>query len=225
MKIHSLNRIFMNYFRPRRLEKFRGLFPEATIRTIVDVGGGRAHWDQLGGNADVTIVNVEFPRGEDRGDGRYSWVEGDGTKLQFADQAFDLAFSNSVIEHVGDVEDQARFAAELRRVGEQVYCQTPNRWFFVEPHLITPFIHWLPRAWLTYPLVRYCTIWGWLAKPSPSYVQNFISTTRLLTRADMQRLFPDCEIQSERFLFMTKSFIAVRRRRATAAPRVRSSSR
>ena len=34
-----------------------------------------------------------------------------------ADGAFDIVFSNSVIEHVGDAASQARFAREVMRVG------------------------------------------------------------------------------------------------------------
>jgi hypothetical protein len=34
--------------------------------------------------------------------------------------------------------------------------------------------------------------------------------TRLLSHADMREFFPDCEIRRERFLGLTKSYIAVR---------------
>lgn len=41
----------------------------------------------------------------------------------------------------------ARFAAEVRRVGKRYYVQTPNRHFWIEPHLLTPLIHFLPKSW------------------------------------------------------------------------------
>ncbi len=38
-----------------------------------------------------------------------------------------------------------------------------------------------------------------------------VDEIRLLTFKEMKSLFPDCEIIKERFLFFTKSYIAVRK--------------
>jgi SAM-dependent methyltransferase len=72
-------------------------------------------------------------------------VVADGLDLPFADDEFDVAFSNAVVEHVGGREDQRRFVAELCRVAPRVFVSTPNRWFPVETHTLVPFVHWLPR--------------------------------------------------------------------------------
>ena len=74
-------------------------------------------------------------------------MAGDGRALPFRDEAFDVVFSNSVIEHVGDAASQRRFAREVARVGRAYWVQTPNRWFPVEQHLLTPLVHWLPKSW------------------------------------------------------------------------------
>ncbi len=71
-------------------------------------------------------------------------VTASGTDLPFADDEFDVAFSNAVIEHVGR-EEQRRFVAELCRVAPCVFLSTPNRRFPVETHTLVPFMHWLPR--------------------------------------------------------------------------------
>src|SRR2546425_12736950 len=94
-------------------------------------------------------------------------------------------------------------------LGKHIYCQTPNKWFFIEPHLIAPFVHWLPRRWRTYTLLRYCTLWGLVTKPDKEYVRNFVRTTRLLTKSELRTLFPECDILVEYFLLMPKSFIVV----------------
>ena len=73
-------------------------------------------------------------------------VQADGRDLPFADRAFDLGFSNAVVEHVGGREDQRRFVNELCRVAERVFVTTPNRFFPLEVHSLVPFAHWLPRA-------------------------------------------------------------------------------
>jgi hypothetical protein len=72
-------------------------------------------------------------------------VVADGRALPFDDGAFDVAFSNAVVEHVGDRDDQRRFVGELCRVARRVFVTTPNRLFPLEVHTLMPFAHWLPR--------------------------------------------------------------------------------
>jgi SAM-dependent methyltransferase len=72
-------------------------------------------------------------------------VTASGTELPFEDNAFDVAFSNAVVEHVGGRAEQRRFVAELCRVAPRVFLSTPNRWFPVETHTLVPIVHWLPR--------------------------------------------------------------------------------
>ena len=77
---------------------------------------------------------------------RVKLVLGDGRALPFADGAFDLVFSNGVLEHVGDQEDQRRFVAEALRVGRRCFLSTPNAGFPLDTHTMFPFVHYLPRA-------------------------------------------------------------------------------
>jgi hypothetical protein len=90
-----------------------------------------------------------------------------------------------------------------------VWVQTPARWFPFEPHLLAPCLHYLPRAWQR-RLLRHCTPWGWIARPSREANDCFLAQTRLLTHREMRELFPDCEIRRERFLGLTKAYVAVR---------------
>ena len=60
-----------------------------------------------------------------------------GATLPFADGAFDLGFSNAVVEHVaGGRDGQRQFVAELCRVAQRVFVTTPNRWFPLDPHTL-----------------------------------------------------------------------------------------
>lgn len=68
-------------------------------------------------------------------------VTSDGTRLPFADDSFDIACSNAVIEHVGGREKQVAFLRELYRVGKRGYITTPNRLFPVEVHTRIPLLH------------------------------------------------------------------------------------
>jgi hypothetical protein len=95
--------------------------------------------EQITAVSDVPLPNFarEFPM--------VRCVTASGKELPFEDDSFDLAFSNAVVEHVGEREEQRRFVGELCRVAPQVFLSTPNRWFPLETHTLLPFIHWLPR--------------------------------------------------------------------------------
>jgi len=171
----------------------------ADCKTIVDLGGTIQSWQ----NHDVlvhfiTLVNLD-PAPE-RLDPHFQYIQGDACKTALPDASFDLAFSNSVIEHVGDLGDQRHFAEEMQRIGRRVYCQTPNKWFPIEPHFLTLFIHWLPSKWCSAFVHRYLTVNGLRGKPK--------ELIRLLTRQEVVELFPGCQIRTERFLFLPKSFVA-----------------
>jgi SAM-dependent methyltransferase len=73
------------------------------------------------------------------------YVQGDAFALPFDDGAFDVAFSNAVIEHVGGPERQRTFVLEALRVARRVFITTPNRLFPIEVHTRLPFVHWLPE--------------------------------------------------------------------------------
>lgn len=74
---------------------------------------------------------------------RYQKVQ-PGAPLPFDDRAFDVVFSNAVLEHVGSRDDQRAFLREICRVGKSFFVTTPNRWFPVEPHTGLPLVHHLP---------------------------------------------------------------------------------
>jgi hypothetical protein len=188
--------------------RFAETFRPTAETTVLDVGGTPYNWEQIGARFPITLLNTE-PLEADGPGTHYTRVQGSGTQLDFADRSFDIAFSNSVIEHVGSLDAQRAFAQELRRVGRRLWVQTPARSFFFEPHLLTPFIHFLPLAWQR-RLVRNFTLWGWITRPSQASVDRMLGGLRLLDDATFRALFPDCEIRRERFLGFTKAFVAVR---------------
>ncbi len=100
-------------------------------------------------------------------------------------------------------------AGEIRRLGVSYFVQTPDPRFFVEPHLLTPFIHYLPRT-ARRQLLRHATLWGWLTRPSPAERDAFMAEVRLVKKSELKSLFPDGSIHVERWLGMPKSLIAMR---------------
>jgi hypothetical protein len=188
------------------MDQFCQIFAIDDQTHIIDVGGYEMNWQLIKQKPKICLINLEAEESEK---GQFTRVQGDGRHLNFQDNSFDIAYSNSVIEHVGRWEDQLSFAAEVRRVAPEYYVQTPNRGFFVEPHLIAPFVHYLPRR-LQRRLARYFTVWGLVTKPSQDKVDTMLDNIRLLNKKRMTVLFPDANIIEEKFFGMVKSLIAVR---------------
>jgi Methyltransferase domain len=199
-------------FRRRRMARFYATFQPSGQTRVLDIGGAPNTWfTESGGNGafPVTLINLQYPDRHMLTGSRFTIVEGDAIRLPFPDASFDIAFSNSVIEHMTTWERQQAFAAEARRVARSLWIQTPARSFPVEQHLLTPWFQYVPRR-LQPRLARRFTVWGWLTRPSPAEVDEMLSDIRLLTRRELQILFPDCHILRERFCGLTKSYIAVR---------------
>jgi hypothetical protein len=143
--------------RERKLRLFLDLLAPGPETTVVDVGVTDA---PFGGGSSDNFFEAMYPwpdritavgRTElDRFTAAFPQVQAvraDGRDLPFADGAFDLGFSNAVVEHVaGGRDDQRRFVHELCRVARRVFVTTPNRWFPLEVHTLLPVVHWLPAA-------------------------------------------------------------------------------
>ena len=210
VNIHTLHYLAGRRFRRERMRQFRERFRLTAGTTILDVGGLPEMWESLPENVDVTVLNLfAIPWQNRSGFPSITTVVGDGCALPYPNGAFDIVFSNSVIEHLGTAERQRMFASEVRRVGRALWVQTPAKSFPIESHLLTPFIHYLPVA-VRLKLLRRFTTWGLLTKPSPARVESFLAEVRLLSAGEMQQLFPDCTLVRERVAGLSKSYIAVR---------------
>lgn len=223
MKVHNawmeaLHRHFAGRYRPRRMQAFVDAFSVTDDTRIVDVGGTPLVWSMVGVRPQITIVNPQEPWPDLPG--HIEWLQADGCDLPFPDGHFDIAFSNSVIEHLGTWERQQAFAHEVSRVAPNIYVQTPNFWFPVEPHVLAPIIHWLPKPIRT-RLIRYFTLYGLLRKPTPKRVREIMDEYRLLSRRELCALFPDAWIETERIAGLSKSFVVLRHPKRFAFAAVR----
>lgn len=199
------------HFRAQRMRLFERTLELTPLTRVLDVGGSPSIWQFASVQPRLTILNL--PTALEPAADCVARVAGDGCMLPFKDKAFDIVFSNSVIEHLGTESQRGRFAQEIARVGHRYWVQTPNRRFPVEMHLMLPLVHYLPKSWQR-PIVDRFTIWQLVAQPSAAqreyYIEHFLNELHLLDARELQRLFPDGRVVRERFLGLTKSLIAVR---------------
>jgi SAM-dependent methyltransferase len=219
--------------RRRRAEYFCDVFEVTANTKILDLGSGDGSAiAAVLKNAPVAKENVFIADIDqialERGNKNYGFVGvllTEAGKLPFPDRFFDIVYCSSVIEHVttpkldvwrihsgSQFKQRARvrqraFADEIRRVGRQYFVQTPNALFPVESHSWLPLVGYLPRRALV-PLLR-CTNTVWIKRTSPDWC--------LLRRREMRDFFPESRIINERFLGLTKSFMAVLSDRAHSA--------
>lgn len=197
------------------LQMIESIYKNNGSVSIIDLGGTTKYWGIVSSkflsshNVNITIVNLpgsSMP--EDHGPFRF--VEADACDLTgFGDKSFDIAHSNSVAEHVGDWARMVQFAGELSRVSRNYFVQTPNYWFPIEPHCMTPVFHWLPkpiRVWL----VSHFQLGQWRKADSIDDAVRIVESARLLNKSMFQELFKDATVSTETYFGLPKSFVAIR---------------
>jgi hypothetical protein len=196
--------------RKRRFELFLHLLSKVSkpLR-ILDVGGTQRFWEVMGftnvPDVQITLLNlvapvVDLPN--------FCGVTGDATNLDvFTDHQFDIVFSNSVIEHVGNYNKQKRMAQEVQRVGRCYFVQTPNYWFPIEPHFLFPGFQWLPVSVRTFFINHFDL--GWSKKIQDIHqARAHVEQIRLLREREFLALFPNAKLYKEKVFGLTKSFVA-----------------
>jgi 2-polyprenyl-3-methyl-5-hydroxy-6-metoxy-1,4-benzoquinol methylase len=134
---------------------------------------------------------------------------GNATDLSmFESDGFDIVISNSVIEHLPNLELQRQMASEIQRVGVRHWVQTPNRRFPLEPHFLFPFFQYLPLAAQSWLLAHMDL--GWFPRErDPDAARATVRSVRLMTKRELCDLFPNSRVLSERAFGMVKSFIVI----------------
>ena len=199
---YSLLRPFSGRTRKRRMQSFAALMRVREGLSVLDLGGQPMIWSSLPQPLNLTILNLPgIAESHTSSHHRIRYVEGDACHLEdFQDRSFDSVFSNSVIEHVGAAGQRAAFAATARRMGRSYWVQTPSRWFPIEAHCGMPF-WWFYPAWLRNRIIEH---WR---KKLPAWT-HMVEETTVLTKNEMRRLFPEAKILTERWLGISKSYIA-----------------
>jgi hypothetical protein len=210
-------------FRAKRIAPLREMIEKLYKKygkvSIIDVGGTRIYWNFIGEkflrekNVKVTLVNLAgtFNKYKKNNDNNlFTYIETDGCDLsQFDDKSFNIAHSNSVIEHVGSWERMQEFAKEIRRVGENYFVQAPYFWFPIEPHYMMPFIHWFSEQ-IRISLVMKFSIGHIPKAENLNEAVNEVIHMNLPNQTMFNQLFQDATIKKEKIFGLTKSLIAIK---------------
>jgi hypothetical protein len=204
----------VNKWRRKRFAIFKKILDEIPKPVkILDVGGTENFWIQMGflnvPGVTVTLLNNEkieitLPN--------FAFVKGDAKNLNiFGNNEFDIAFSNSVIEHVGDYREQRKMAEEIKRVAKIYLVQTPNYYFPMEPHFLFPFFQFFPLKIKLF-LLMHLNI-GWFEKcKSEKVAVKLANSVRLMKKKELKELFPNGKIYKEKLFGLTKSYIVTYKR-------------
>ncbi|MGY6501044.1 MAG: class I SAM-dependent methyltransferase [Acidimicrobiales bacterium] len=196
--------------RRRRWRALEQAFPDIAEMRVVDLGGTASSWlaSPLRPRH-VTLLNrVPSPERE-----LPTWVDhvvGDACDLspEMEARRFDLVYSNSVIEHVGGHDRRIAFARSVEVLAPAHWVQTPYRYFPVEPHWLFPGFQFLPVSVRTDIAMRW-PLYKWRTSDRAHALRE-VQEIELLSKTEFAAYFPHSMIVPERFMGLTKSFIAVR---------------
>lgn len=198
------------------MERFNVWFDGLDIDTskgyvnILDVGGVPDYWKYLGfkhiNDVKITFLNLDTYDVPEEFRNTMVSVKGNAISMKdIEDWSYDLVFSNSVIEHVGNYDNQKKMANEMLRVAPHGYLQTPNKGFFMEPHFLFPFFQFLPHRMREELCFKFQM--GYFKKASTrEEAKKMVDDVHLLSYRQLKGLFPNARIYKEKWMGMTKSF-------------------
>jgi hypothetical protein len=113
-----------------------------------------------------TGISIEDTDGMDELYPEFRFVSYNGRTFPFKNDEFDWAFSNAVIEHVGNHKRQKEFLDEMLRVAKNVFFTTPNKYFPIESHTNIVFLHWSNYVFYKYIAKKYGICWPTKERPT-----------------------------------------------------------
>lgn len=201
---HKVNKVKHGFSQRKRRERMAMFIEVMELKggeTVIDLGGTPVFWEDCATPLKITIINLPGinPPKPNNTIHEIKLLHGDACSVDmFDNMSFEIAFSNSVIEHVGDETKQSEMACEVKRLAPRYWIQTPSIWFPIEAHNNMPF-WWFWPHWLQNLKIK-----RWRRR-LPAWCR-MVEETRVLRRGDFHALFDDGEIWVERSFGFTKSY-------------------
>ncbi|MES2003073.1 MAG: methyltransferase domain-containing protein [Bacteroidota bacterium] len=206
---------FVNRMRKDRFLKIQknieDLIQEKGTIKILDIGGEIGYWKNIGWqNEHTTIYLLNLDTGTTlKDEPGFIHISGNALHLPYEQGAFDLVFSNSVIEHVGSKENQQVFANEVRRVCGRYIVQTPSFWFPLEPHSLLPLFQFIPHSLRAY-LIMWFNINYFPKAATYAEALTVSKSTIMFSKSRFQQLFPEATMQVEKLMGIPKSYTVIK---------------
>jgi hypothetical protein len=200
--------------RAQRRQWLLDTFPDLESLRVIDLGGTVQYWLPAEVQPrELVVVNNDAAQGSaEPAPAWMSVVRADACCLpeSLLTERFDLAYSNSLIEHLGGHARRLEFAHAVRTIADHYWVQTPNRRFAVEPHFLFPGFVALPLNLKVAIARKWTPAWTWRPGMTRDDAVAEILNIELLTPRLMRFYFPDARLLKERVGPLVKSLIAVR---------------
>jgi 2-polyprenyl-3-methyl-5-hydroxy-6-metoxy-1,4-benzoquinol methylase len=118
---------------------------------LLDLGCGQGWLTEKFAATGVFAVgvdkNLQLIRYAKRDNNRCEFVMADGSYLPFRDSVFKTIVLNDVLEHVPYSDAMGLMKESVCTMSNdgRIYISVMNRWQIFEPHLMVPFMTWLPQ--------------------------------------------------------------------------------
>lgn len=200
--------------RQKKWDRFTKEFAITQSTRILDVGFNETEYSSVDNFLErkypypemITALGMEDPVQFGLRYPKVTAIKYDGVDFPFNSDAFDICWSNAVLEHVGDFDKQVNFLKEINRSAKFFYITTPNRYFPIEVHTRIPFLHWLPKRIFDWCLVRLGKEWA--AGPYMNLL-SFSDINRLCVSAGIS----EYQIIPNRLMGFSIDFVVMGRRR------------
>jgi len=125
-------------------------------------------------------------------------IVADAKALPFKNKSVNILFSNAVIEHVGSISYQHKFAEEIQRVSEKYFVTCPNKYFPFEFHYRLPFYQFIPKS-----------VQKWLFDKFHIglWYENKWEDINLLSARQLKKYFPGTTIVKQRVTLCAETLI------------------
>lgn len=195
-KTMSLAYSISAYNRKRKWKLFLQTFPPKKHQTVLDVGYSDVEHSETENyiekhypfQKNITALGIDAPDSFQNKYPKVRVVQYDGTRFPFQDGEFDVCWSNAVLEHVGNEDDQILFLQEIARTSKSAFITTPNRYFPIETHTRLPFVHFFPKKICDFFFIMMGKGWA-----TGGYMT-------LLSKRDVKRLLSRAGIENYRIL-------------------------
>lgn len=207
----DLNR-FSSRFREKRFGTFLGFLKKLEMENpkIIDIGGTCNYWELMNAHhrRDFKPIIVNISKDCLKND-NCNGIKGDGKSLLFIkDKSLDVAYSNSMIEHLLSLEEQSEMARNINRIAKNYFLQTPAFIFPFEPHFLLPIFHWLPRKIRIFLVSKFNL--GWFERCNNQMeAEILVDSIRIMKKKELKLIFINVKIITERFFFIPKSYIVM----------------